>query len=161
MLASFPSRVLAGASSLLLCAIGCASVKTQTSNDGGGVDTAAPSTDAPMTADAPADLSLPVDHVSFDFSGAERPPPAPGKVYAHSDTTLWLLEPISKQVTMVGLFDCVGTTVKSMVDIAIDRAGKMTGSAAISFNNALGGALVVDRSDQRALHRPDPAAPTW
>ena len=142
MLASFPSRVLAGASSLLLCAVGCASVKTQTSNDGGGGDTAAPSTDAPVTADVPADLSLPVDHVSFDFSGAERPPPAPGKVYAHSDTTLWLLEPISKQVTMVGLFDCVGTTVKSMVDIAIDRAGKMTGSAAIVFNDALGGALV-------------------
>ena len=43
---------------------------------------------------------------------------------------------------MVGLFDCVGTAVASMVDIAIDRAGKMTGSAAISFNNALGGALV-------------------
>ena len=48
----------------------------------------------------------------------------------------------------------------SMVDIAIDSAGKMTGSAAISFNNALGGALVTDRSDERALHgaqpRPEP-----
>ena len=43
---------------------------------------------------------------------------------------------------MVGLFDCVGPAVSAMVDIAIDRAGKMTGSAAISFNNALGGALV-------------------
>jgi hypothetical protein len=84
----------------------------------------------------------PGDGPTFDFGTAERPPPAPGKVYAHSDTTLWLLEPISKQVTMVGAFDCVGTTVSSMVDIAIDRTGKMTGSAAISFNGALGGALV-------------------
>jgi len=40
---------------------------------------------------------------------------------------------------MVGTFDCTG----SMVDIAVDRAGKMTGTAAISFNNALGGALVT------------------
>jgi hypothetical protein len=40
---------------------------------------------------------------------------------------------------MVGTFDCTG----SMVDIAIDRAGKMTGSAAISFNGALGGAFVT------------------
>ena len=146
MLASLPSRVLAGTSLLVLWLLGdlggCASVKTQTSSDAGGGDTAAPPLDAPLTADAPVDLSLPVDHLSFDFSGAERPPPAPGKVYAHSDNALWLLEPISKQVTMVGMFDCVGTTVGSMVDIAIDRAGKMTGCAAISFNGALGGALV-------------------
>jgi hypothetical protein len=148
VLASFPSRVLVGAA--LLFPFGCASVKTQSADDGGGVDTAAPPADAPVTADAPADLALPVDHVSFDFSGAERPPPAPGKVYAHSDNTLWLLEPISKQVTMVGLFDCVGTTVGSMVDIAIDRAGKMTGCAAISFNGGLGGALVsIDPTNAR------------
>ena len=91
---------------------------------------------------APRETAPPADGPTFDFGTAERPPPAPGKVYAHSDTTLWLLEPISKQVTMVGTFDCVGTTVSSMVDIAIDRTGKMTGSAAISFNGALGGALV-------------------
>jgi len=142
--ASSSPRVLARASllSVLSCVVGCAAVKTQASNDGAGNDAAAP-IDAPATTgDAPVDLSLPVDHVSLDFGTAERPPPAPGKVYAHSDNTLWLLEPISKQVTMVGLFDCVGTTVSSMVDIAIDRAGKMTGSAAIQFNNGLGGALV-------------------
>src|SRR5205814_1322517 len=44
-----------------------------------------------------------------------------------------------KQVTRVGTFDCEG----SMVDIAVDKAGKMTGSTGISFNNALGGALVT------------------
>jgi hypothetical protein len=130
------------ASASFLCLVACASVKTQASDDAAGTDAAAP-LDAPAkTTDAPVDLALPVDHVSFDFSGGERPPPAPGKVYAHSDDTLWLLEPISKQVTMVGPFDCVGTTVGSMVDIAIDRAGKMTGCAAIQFNGALGGALV-------------------
>ena len=134
MLPSSLSRVLARAP--LLCLLGCASVTplAPTDSGAGGNDTAAPR-DAPTTADVP-------DALSFDFSGTERPPPAPGKVYAHSDSTLWLLEPISKAVTMVGAFDCVGTTVNSMVDIAIDRAGKMTGCAAISFQGALGGALV-------------------
>ena len=133
MLPSSLSRVLARAP--LLCLLGCASVTPQAPTDGGaGGDDTRPR-DAPTTADVP-------DALSFDFSGAERPPPAPGKVHAHSDSTLWLLAPISKAVTMVGAFDCVGTTVSSMVDIAIDRAGKMTGCAAISFQGALGGALV-------------------
>jgi len=119
------SRALALASAL--CLLGCAAVKMQSTNDGGGGDGAA----------------SPADHPSFDIATVERPPPAPGKVYAHSDSTLWLLEPISKQVTMVGAFDCVANAnVASMVDIAVDRTGKMTGSAAIQFNDALGGALV-------------------
>ncbi len=103
----------------------------------GGNDAPAP-TDA-AGADTPGDAASPMDVMSSDGPPAERPPPAPGKVYAHSADTLYLLEPISKQVTKVGTFDCTG----SMVDIAIDKAGKMTGSAAISFNNALGGALVT------------------
>jgi len=103
----------------------------------GGNDTPAP-TDA-SGADAPGDAPSATDVVSSDGPPAERAPPAPGKVYAHSADTLYLLEPISKQVTKVGVFDCTG----SMVDIAIDKAGKMTGSAAISFNGALGGALVT------------------
>ena len=141
MLPSIRPRALALAP--LIC-LACASVKPggAATNDAAGNDAAAP-------ADAVQDLggqdtAAPVDRVSFDFgSPAERPPPAPGKVYAHSDSTLWLLEPISKQMTMVGAFDCVSAgDVASMVDIAIDRAGKMTGSAGISFNMSLGGALV-------------------
>jgi len=130
-------RALALASALGL--FGCATVKPQSSNDGGGGGGGGA---APVDAaqDAPPRMT---DGPSFDFSTSDRPPPAPGKVYAHSDSTLWLLEPISKQVTMVGAFDCVSSgAVSSMVDIAVDRTGKMTGSAAISFNNALGGALV-------------------
>jgi hypothetical protein len=131
------SQPRARALAFALCLTGCAAVKTQAPPDAGGGDTAAPADGGPR------ETSPPPDGPTFDFGTAERPPPAPGKVYAHSDTTLWLLEPISKQVTMVGDFDCVAAgTVSSMVDIAIDRTGKMTGSAAISFNNALGGALV-------------------
>jgi hypothetical protein len=108
------------------------------SPDAAGTDVPVP-TDAAVTSDGPADATAPADVISSDVPSGERPPPAPGKVYAHSADTLYLLEPISKQVTMVGTFDCPG----SMVDIAIDKTGKMTGSAAISFNDALGGALVT------------------
>ena len=137
MLPLLQARALALASALSL--FGCAAVKPQSPTGGGG---GGGSASAPVDAarDAPPPTT---DGPSFDFMTSERPPPAPGKVYAHSDSTLWLLEPISKQVTMVGAFDCVASgAVSSMVDIAVDRTGKMTGSAAISFNNALGGALV-------------------
>ncbi len=116
VLASLSPRVLARAS--LLCFMGCAAVNPQASFDAGAGGNDARPRDAPGPIDVP-------DALSFDFSGAERPPPAPGKVYAHSDTTLWLLEPISKAVTMIGAFDCVGTTVSSMVDIA--SAGRLRG----------------------------------
>jgi hypothetical protein len=123
----------------VLC-LACASVKpgATSSNDAAGND-AIVSVDAGQDV-VPQDTGSPVDRVSFDFgSGGERPPPAPGNVYAHSADTLYLLEPISKVVTTVGVFDCTG----SMVDIAVDRAGKMTGSTGISFNGALGGALLT------------------
>jgi hypothetical protein len=134
------ARALAFALCLTGCLTSCAGVKMQSTDAGGGAGATGAIDAAPDA--GPRETAPPADGPTFDFGTAERPPPAPGKVYAHSDTTLWLLEPISKQVTMVGAFDCVGTTVSSMVDIAIDRTGKMTGSAAISFNNALGGALV-------------------
>jgi hypothetical protein len=111
---------------------------TQSANDGAGNDTPAP-TDTAATSDAPADTSSAPDLVSSDVPSGDHPPPPPGKVYAHSADTLYLLEPISKQVTVVGVFDSPG----SMVDIAVDKMGRMTGSAAISFNGALGGALVT------------------
>ena len=55
-----------------------------------------------------------------------------GEVYAHSDTTLYKLEPISKTVTVVGDFDCLATTGSGagMWDIAIDKVGLMVGTAA-------------------------------
>jgi hypothetical protein len=119
------------------------------SNDAAVNDTAV-RMDTGVTSDAPADASSLADLISVDAPSdtpsdapsdtpsGDRPPPT-GKVYAHSADTLYLLEPISKQVTRVGTFDCGG----SMVDIAIDRTGRMTGSVGISFNNALGGALVT------------------
>ena len=107
----------------------------------------AAATDVVPDAAAPPDTATPGDRASFDFGPpVDRPPPEPGRVYAHSADLLYLLEPISKKVTMVGVFDCT----KAMVDIAVDRAGKMTGAALMQFNGALGGALVsVDPATAR------------
>ena len=67
-------------------------------------------------------------------------PPLVGEVFAHSDDTLYKLEPISKTVTVVGTFDCVGTSGggAGMWDIAVDKDGEMYGSA----NGLAGGSLV-------------------
>jgi hypothetical protein len=128
-------------------ALGCAAVKPPggaggrdaaagTNGDGAPIPTDAAGPDFVGLFDTQQEL-----YVLPDGSRPERPPPTPGKVYAHSADTLYLLEPISKQVTVVGTFDCIPPG--SLVDLAIDRAGKMTGSAAISFNGALGGALLT------------------
>jgi hypothetical protein len=63
-------------------------------------------------------------------SSADRPPDLglDAQVFAHDATTLYVLDPRTKKVTMVGTFDCL--TSGSMVDIAIDRNGNMIGSAA-------------------------------
>jgi hypothetical protein len=63
-------------------------------------------------------------------SSADRPPDLglDAQVFAHDATTLYVLDPNTKKVTMVGTFDCL--TSGSMVDIAIDRNGNMIGSAA-------------------------------
>lgn len=66
--------------------------------------------------------------------GATQPPV--GEVFAHSDNTLYKLEPVSKTVTVVGTFDCL--TGADMWDIAVDRDGNMFGSA----NSISGGQLV-------------------
>jgi hypothetical protein len=131
---------------LVLGLIGCASVKSGApSNDAAASDTAANDVAIPADTVTPFDGFAPVD-LAFELTPGERPPPQPGRVYAHSADQLYLLEPISKKVTIIGMFDC--TT--AMVDIAVDRSGKMTGAAAIEFNGGLGGALVsVDPATAR------------
>jgi hypothetical protein len=56
---------------------------------------------------------------------------ANGRVYAHTPKTLYLFEPVTKNLTAIGDFDCLGAD--SMIDIALDRAGAMFGTAFNKF----------------------------
>jgi hypothetical protein len=133
MVASTPGRTRACAA--LLGLYGCASVTPgATPIDASPADGAVPA-DAPTAADG----TTPIDRVALDFGPpVDRPPPEPGRVYANSADQLYLLEPISKRVTTIGVFDC--TT--AMVDIAVDRSGRMTGVALILLGDSVGGAVV-------------------
>jgi hypothetical protein len=66
-----------------------------------------------------------------DPNRADRPPlPENSAVYAHSDSTLFKVDPDSLDVTEVGPFAWPGVA-DSMTDIAIDKSGYMVG---ISFD---------------------------
>lgn len=55
--------------------------------------------------------------------------PKIGRVYGHTPDTLYLFEPYSRKLTMVGKFNCVaGTGNDVVIDIAVDRTGAMYGT---------------------------------
>ncbi len=54
--------------------------------------------------------------------------PPPGAVYGHTDTELFLFEPIGKTLTKQGAFACLDTGDR-MLDIALDRDGVMFGTS--------------------------------
>lgn len=47
----------------------------------------------------------------------------PGRVYAHTDDSLYLYDPVSGTLTLIGKFSCL--TTDAVVDIAVDRTGNM------------------------------------
>lgn len=101
---------------------------------GGDDDEAAPSPfqDQAPTEPAPAPPPVPSFGKAPD-GGAREADAGPGKVlfYAHSDTTLYALDPedLGRAPEPVGAFDCVGaglgTTV--MTDLAVDKLGRLFG----------------------------------
>jgi hypothetical protein len=68
--------------------------------------------------------------------GDAGPPPVDAEVYAHSPDTLYRLDPITKQMTTVGLFGGCGT----VIDIALDKNGVM-------FGTSFGGLYKVNKSN--------------
>jgi hypothetical protein len=56
---------------------------------------------------------------------------ANGRIYAHTPSTLYLFEPVTKQLTKIGDFDCLGGS--QMIDIALDRSGVMYGTSFHKF----------------------------
>jgi hypothetical protein len=60
-------------------------------------------------------------------TGIDIPDPQVSLVYAHSPTSLYQMDPVTKELSVVGDFTCLFNS--SMWDIAIDSAGKMVGTA--------------------------------
>lgn len=100
---------------------------------GGGDDNLGSSTGGSGGGDAGFDTLQPSDSAILVDSSPDPDgsgPPPVGEVYAHSDETLYKLEPISKTVTILGDFDCVTATGggSGMWDIAVDKDGNMFGT---------------------------------
>jgi hypothetical protein len=118
---------------LLVHAAACARIGGMAPDGGGAedrpaVDRALPPPDGLPLADGfPADLD-----------------PRVGEVYAHSELTLYKFDPVAGDFATVGEFDCLkgGDGVALMLDIAIDRAGNMVGTAAMSEHAVITGRLV-------------------
>jgi len=54
-----------------------------------------------------------------------------GRVYAHTQDTLYLFDPTTKKLTTIGKFDCMNGDV--VIDIALDRSGAMFGTGFHKF----------------------------
>jgi hypothetical protein len=99
----------------------CGTTDTTAATDGGGGHDAAAAGDAARDGGA-------VDGTAY---GSDAPAPFFGKVYAHSDTDLYEVDPDTLGVSHVAKFQFADSS-EQMTDIAIDDVGNMVG---ISFGN--------------------------
>jgi len=129
------SQLLARYSLGLACALlACARVGGMGPDGGGAADHPVIDLGGPSPADG-----LPfADGFSADID------PRAGEVYAHSELTLYRFNPVAGDFVTVGNFNCLEGTegVAFMMDIAIDRAGNMVGTAAMSEHTVITGRLV-------------------
>ncbi|MFW5741557.1 MAG: hypothetical protein ACOC1F_14480 [Myxococcota bacterium] len=128
--------VLLGMPMFILFLLRCSAAGGDDPAGTGGSNTAG--TGGASGLDASADIIAPGGFGGGGSDGAVAP--LTGEVYAHSDSTLYKLEPLSKSVSVIGDFDCIGASGSGsgMWDIAIDKDGNMFGSA-----NGLSGASLV------------------
>jgi len=120
--------------------VACARTAATAPDDGGVTD--APGIDVGGV--PPADGPLP-----FDAFGSPDLDPRVGEVYAHSELTLYRFNPVAGDFVTVGQFTCLNSDggVAEMLDIAIDRAGNMVGTAAMSEHASIVGRLVsIDKT---------------
>jgi hypothetical protein len=106
--------------------------------------TTAPKSSSLNTRDDPdATTRDPLDPpVQRDAKPEEDPPlpdggKPPGRVYAHTADTLYLLDPLAKKLQAIGKLSCfnadAGTQFDRLLDIAIDRDGLMYGTSDLGF----------------------------
>jgi hypothetical protein len=96
----------------------------------GGADASA--TDANSTDAAAADTST--NDASPDVTNDASDAAVSGKLYAHTSTALYQIDPNDASLTPVslGAFDCIGGTSQdtAMTDLAVDKAGALWGISA-------------------------------
>ncbi len=73
-----------------------------------------------------------IDSAPGDDAAAAGPP----LVYAHTDTTLFQVDPAGATLTQLGVFDCIDATSNdpSMTDLAVDRTGALWGISALQVH---------------------------
>jgi hypothetical protein len=75
-------------------------------------------------------------------------PKGPAEVFGHSADTLYKLDPITKVVTVVGLFQGCQADVNAVIDLALDKDGNM-------FVTTFGGFYSVDKTTAVCTHIAD------
>lgn len=97
---------------LVLAACGGSSSKS--------IDAAGTGGDSPRSSDAAHDSAMP------------DAPALPQPVYAHTNTTLFQIDPGTGAATSIGAFDCIGGSAQdtAMTDLAVDHGGTLWGISA-------------------------------
>ncbi|MBI2390229.1 MAG: hypothetical protein HYV09_11625 [Deltaproteobacteria bacterium] len=62
----------------------------------------------------------------------DAPPEVVAKVWANTDDTLWQMDPTTKDVVKIGVFDGIDTDTEDMTDIAVDAEGRIFGVSALA-----------------------------
>jgi len=106
---------------------------------GGGTTQPPGSAPGPVEFDASPEVGISLPEVNPDLGAAEVSEPPPGDVvYAHSGSDLFRVDPVTLDVTRVGILRIMEPTrvrfLNNVTDIAVDRARRIVG---ITYNQLL------------------------
>ena len=74
----------------------------------------------------------PIDEQDAEVADTYIPPGTPGRVYAHTADTLYLFEPVTNDLKMIGKFTCLNGS-EQIIDLAVDRTGSVYATSFTRF----------------------------
>ena len=74
----------------------------------------------------------PIDEQDAEVGDTIITPGTPGRIYAHTADSLYLFEPISNELSLIGKFSCLKAG-EFMVDLAVDRTGTVYATTFVRF----------------------------
>jgi len=74
----------------------------------------------------------PIEEQDADVADTYIPPGTPGRVYAHTADTLYLFEPVTNVLKMIGKFSCLNGS-EQIIDLAVDRTGSVYATSFARF----------------------------